>query len=89
MTELRITATDASTVFTGAARALLDEAKALVAAMPITADEAASKETRDAFTGGEDKTARQAELEQKWAAFATEKYAAAKAKADEALNLVD
>lgn len=72
-----------------AARALLDEAKALAAAMPITAEEAASKETRDAFTGGEEKTARQAELEQKWAAFATEKYAAAKAKAEEALNLVD
>ena len=32
--------------------------------------------------------ARQAELEQQWAAFAKEKYAAAKAKADEALKLV-
>ena len=43
---------------------------------------------RAAFTGGKEKTARQAELEQQWAAFAKEKYAAAKAKADEALKLV-
>ncbi len=72
-----------------AARALLTEAHALIAAMPITAEEAASQQIRDAFTGGEEKTARQAELEQKWAAFASEKYAAAKAKAEEALALVD
>ncbi|NVD42165.1 extracellular solute-binding protein [Ensifer sp. HO-A22] len=72
-----------------AARALLTEAHALIAAMPITAEEAASQQIRDAFTGGEEKTARQAELEQKWAGFASEKYAAAKAKAEEALALVD
>ncbi|WP_426126381.1 ABC transporter substrate-binding protein [Pararhizobium sp. PWRC1-1] len=71
------------------ARALLTEAHALIAAMPVTADEAASQQIRDAFTGGEQKTARQAELEQQWAAFASEKYAAAKTKAEAALALVD
>lgn len=71
------------------ARALLDEARGLIAAMPITAEQAVSPEIRDAFTGGEQKTARQAELEQQWAAFASEKYAAAQAKAEAALALVD
>ena len=71
------------------ARALIAEARTLLSAMPVTADEAASDETRAAFTGGEQKTARQAELEQKWAAFASEKYAAAKAKAEQALDLID
>jgi ABC-type Fe3+ transport system substrate-binding protein len=71
------------------ARALLTEAHALIASMPVTADEAASQQIRDAFTGGEQKTARQAELEQQWAAFASEKYAAAKTKAEAALALVD
>jgi phosphoglycerate transport regulatory protein PgtC len=70
------------------ARALAKEARDLIAAMPITDAQAASPETRAAFTGGKEKTARQAELEQQWAAFAKEKYAAAKAKADEALKLV-
>lgn len=71
------------------ARALIAEARQLLSTMPVTADEAASDETRAAFTGGEQKTARQAELEQKWAAFASEKYAAAKAKAEQALDLID
>ncbi|WP_455270469.1 ABC transporter substrate-binding protein [Rhizobium herbae] len=71
------------------ARALLTEAHALIASMPVTADEAASQQIRDAFTGGEQKTARQAELEQQWATFASEKYAAAKTKAEAALGLVD
>ncbi len=71
------------------ARALVQEARALIAAMPVTAEQAASAEIRDAFTGGDEKTARQAELEQQWASFASEKYAAAKAKAEEALALVD
>ncbi|KQY16406.1 ABC transporter substrate-binding protein [Rhizobium sp. Root73] len=71
------------------ARVLIAEARQLISAMPVTADEAASDETRAAFTGGEQKTARQAELEQKWAAFASEKYAAAKAKAEQALDLID
>ncbi len=67
------------------AKALADEARALIAAMPVTEAEAASAEIRGAFTGAKEKGARQAELEAKWAAFAREKYAAAKAKADEAL----
>ena len=54
--------------------------------MPITDAEAAAPEMRAAFTGGKQKTARQAELEQQWAAFAKVKYAAAKAKAEEALK---
>jgi ABC-type Fe3+ transport system substrate-binding protein len=70
------------------ARALVKEARDLIAAMPITDAQAASPEMRAAFTGGKEKTARQAELEQQWAAFAKDKYAAAKAKADEALKLV-
>ncbi len=70
------------------ARALAKEARDFIAAMPITDAQAASPEMRAAFTGGKEKTARQAELEQQWAAFAKEKYAAAKAKADEALKLV-
>jgi len=69
------------------ARALAKEARDLIAAMPITDAEAASPEVRAAFAGGKQKTARQAELEQQWAAFAREKYAAAKAKADEGLKL--
>lgn len=71
------------------ARALVNEARALVAAMPVSADEAVSQQLRDAFSGGKEKTARQAELEQQWAAFASEKYTAAKAKAEEALALVN
>ncbi len=70
-----------------AARALVKEARDLVAAMPVTAAEAASPEMRAAFTGGKQKTARQAELEQQWATFAKDKYAAAKAKAEEAAKL--
>ena len=57
--------------------------------MPVSAEEAATDEMRAAFTGGEEKTARQAELEQIWAAFASEKYAAAKSKAEQALDLID
>ena len=56
--------------------------------MPITDSEAVSPELRAAFTGGKQKTARQAELEQQWAAFAKEKYAAARARAEEGLKLV-
>lgn len=69
------------------ASAKLDEARALIAAMPLTAEQAASTEIGDAFTGGDQKTARQAELEQQWASFAQTNYAAAKAKAEEALAL--
>ena len=69
------------------ARALLNEARGLVAAMPVTEAQAASVEIRGAFTGAREKSARQAELEQRWATFAKEKYALAKSKADEALKL--
>lgn len=70
------------------ARELVKEARALISAMPITADQASSEEVHAAFAGGKAKTARQAELEQQWAAFASQKYAAAKAKANEALALI-
>ena len=70
-----------------AVRALVKEARDLIAAMPVTEAQASSPELRAAFTGGKEKGARQAELEQQWAAFAKEKYAQAKAKADEALKL--
>ena len=54
--------------------------------MPVTEAQAARAEIRGAFTGGKEKGARQAELEQQWASFARENYAKAKAKADEALK---
>jgi phosphoglycerate transport regulatory protein PgtC len=69
--------------------ALLDEAKALIAAMPVTEEEASSEGIRAAFTGGDEKTARQAELEQQWASFASGNYANAKAKAEEAAALAN
>ena len=52
-------------------RALVKEARDLIAAMPVT--EARGRRHRRcaaAFTGGKEKGARQAELEQQWAAFA-------------------
>ena len=69
------------------ARGLAREARDLIAAMPITEDQASSAEIRASFTGGKEKGARQAELEQQWASFAKERYAQAKAKADEALKV--
>ena len=69
------------------ARALLKEARDLIAAMPINEAQASSAEIRGAFTGAKEKGARQAELETQWSAFARERYAQAKAKADEALKL--
>ena len=69
------------------ASALVKEARDLVAAMPITEAQASSQEIRSAFTGGKQKGARQAELEQQWATFGRERYAQAKAKADEAMKL--
>ena len=74
------------------AKALLAEARDLVAAMPVTAEQAADPQLAGAFTV-ERKSAkdavpeRQAQVEQKWAAFAKENYAAARKKADEALAL--
>jgi ABC-type Fe3+ transport system substrate-binding protein len=67
-----------------AARALLEEARALISAMPVTAEEAASAEVAGAFSGRGGPGPRQAELEQRWAAFAREKYTAAAAKAADA-----
>ena len=55
--------------------------------MPLTEAQASSPEIRGAFTGAKEKSARQAELEQRWASFAKERYAQAKAKAEEALKL--
>ncbi|WP_454016858.1 ABC transporter substrate-binding protein [Azospirillum sp. Marseille-Q6669] len=74
------------------AKALLAEARDLVAAMPVTAQEAADPQLAGAFTV-ERKSAtdavpeRQAQVEQKWAAFAKDNYAAARKKAEEALAL--
>jgi phosphoglycerate transport regulatory protein PgtC len=69
------------------ARARLAEARALISAVPVTAEQASSAELGAAFTGAKEKTARQAELEQQWAAFGRERYAQAKIKAEEALKL--
>ena len=69
------------------AKALVKEARDLVAAMPVTEQQAASPEIAGAFTGGKEKGARQAELEQQWAAFAKERYQQAQAKAEQALKL--
>jgi phosphoglycerate transport regulatory protein PgtC len=69
------------------AKTLVKEARDLVAAMPITEQQASSPEIAGAFTGGKEKGARQAELEQQWAAFAKERYQQAQAKAEQALKL--
>ena len=68
------------------AKALSDEARNLIAALPVTEAQAASAELRGAFTGSKEKGARQAEVESQWANFARDNYAKAKAKADEALK---
>jgi phosphoglycerate transport regulatory protein PgtC len=60
------------------------EARDLIAAMPVTEQQASSPEVTGAFTGGKEKGARQAELEAQWAAFAKQRYAQAKGKAEEA-----
>ena len=69
------------------ARALVKEARDLIAAMPIDEKAAASPEIRGAFTGAKEKSARQAELEQQWASFARTRYAEAKTKAEQAAKL--
>ena len=68
-------------------RALVKEARDLVAAVPVTDAQAASPEIAGAFTGAKQKGSRQAELEQQWASFARERYAQAQAKAAEAQKL--
>jgi phosphoglycerate transport regulatory protein PgtC len=70
-----------------AGRALIKQARDAVAAMTVTEAQAASPEIQAAFTGAKEKTSRQAELEQQWAAAAKTAYADAKSKADEALKL--
>jgi ABC-type Fe3+ transport system substrate-binding protein len=71
----------------GQARALVKEARDLIAATPVMEAQASSPEVTGAFTGAKEKGARQAELEQQWAAFARERYAQARAKAEEAQKL--
>src|SRR4028118_1350537 len=68
-------------------RGLVKEARDLVAATPVTDAQAASPEIAGAFTGAKEKGARQAELEQQWASFARDRYAQARAKAEEAQKL--
>jgi phosphoglycerate transport regulatory protein PgtC len=70
------------------ARAALAEARKLIAAMPIT-EEQASKDAEivGAFRGGNDAKTRRAEFEQRWASFAKENYAKAKVLADQAASL--
>jgi hypothetical protein len=63
------------------------EARDLIAATPVMEAQASSPEVTGAFTGAKEKGARQAELEQQWAAFARERYAQARAKAEEAQKL--
>jgi len=70
-----------------AARALLAEARALIDAMPVTAEEAASDTVTGAFAGRAGGP-RQAELEQRWAGLARERYTGAAAKAAEAARAV-
>lgn len=70
------------------ARAALDEARKLIAAMPVTESQASSDtEIVGAFKGGPDAKTRQAEFERRWASFAKENYAKARAKAEEAVKL--
>lgn len=70
-----------------AARKLVADARDLIAAMPVSAAQASSPELSAAFTGGKQKGARQAEVEQQWATFGRDRYAQARAKVDEAAKL--
>ncbi|QIB33961.1 extracellular solute-binding protein [Ancylobacter pratisalsi] len=71
------------------ARALIEDARALIAAVPVTEEEASSEAVRAAFSGGKQKGARQAEIEQQWATFARDNYAKARAKVAEAAKLAN
>ena len=79
------------------AEALIKEAHALIAAMPISEAEAVDAKypgvfTSDAFKArkkaGAKVPPRQAEIEEKWDAFSKQNYAEARAKAEHALKLV-
>ena len=80
------------------AKALIKESHGLLAAMPISEAEAVDAKfpgifTSDVFKKRKKATAkvppRQAEIEEKWDAFSKKNYAAAKAKAEEALKLLN
>lgn len=72
------------------AKALLDEARDLIAAMPINEDEAVSPDVVDAFKkGAKGKAPRQAQLEQTWAKFARDHYQQASSKVQEAEKLLN
>lgn len=71
---------------------LVKEARAAIAAMPVSAADAAKPEFASTFTKArvkkEDKAAgRQAEVEEQWDSFAKKNYADAKSKADKARSL--
>ncbi len=79
------------------AQALIDEARALIAAMPITDGDAKDDKfpgvfTSDVFKKRKKANAkvppRQAEIEEQWDSFAKQNYAAAKAKAEQAKELL-
>jgi hypothetical protein len=68
------------------ARTLAAQARDLIAATPLSEAEASSPEIAGAFTGAKEKGARQAELENQWAGFARDRYAQARARAEEAVR---
>lgn len=75
------------------AAALIKEARALVAAMPVTEAQAGDPKFSSIFKKRRRKKTdvvpqRQAEVEEQWDGFATKNYAAAVAKAEQALSLV-
>lgn len=79
------------------AQALVDEAKALVAAMPISESEAIDAKFPGVFTSdvykkrkkaGVKVPPRQAEVEEQWDSFTKKNYAETKAKAEKALSML-
>ncbi|HEX5515770.1 MAG TPA: extracellular solute-binding protein [Gammaproteobacteria bacterium] len=75
------------------AKALIAEARDLIAAMPITAEEASSAEVVGAFTvrrrsQKDEVPQRQAALEQQWSSSARDNYRQARARANEAARLL-
>jgi phosphoglycerate transport regulatory protein PgtC len=79
------------------AEALISEARALIAAMPISEAEAVDAKFPGVFTSDAFKSRkkadvkvppRQAEIEEKWDSFSKKNYAEAKAKAEKALALI-
>ncbi len=59
-------------------RAKVKQARDRIAEMPVNEAQASAAETKAAFTGAKEKSARQAELEQQWASKAKAAYAEAK-----------